>query len=63
MSNATHTIGWMARDFRLQGSDGKTYSLAEVRGLKGTFVVFICNHRPLWATACGAVRTNVWAIS
>jgi hypothetical protein len=37
---------WKARDFRLQGIDGKTYSLAEVRGPKGTLVVFICNHCP-----------------
>ena len=26
--------------------DGKTYSLADVRGPKGTLVVFICNHCP-----------------
>jgi peroxiredoxin len=39
-------IGWKARDFRLHGIDGKTYSLAEVRGPKGTLVVFICNHCP-----------------
>ena len=46
MSNTTRPIGWKARDFRLQGIDSKTYSLAEVRGLKGTLVVFICNHCP-----------------
>jgi peroxiredoxin len=44
--NATHAIGWKARDFALQGIDGKTYSLADVRGPKGTLVVFICNHCP-----------------
>jgi AhpC/TSA family len=26
--------------------DGKTYTLADVRGPKGTLVVFICNHCP-----------------
>jgi hypothetical protein len=26
--------------------DGKTYSLSDVRGPKGTLVVFICNHCP-----------------
>jgi peroxiredoxin len=39
-------IGWKAGDFALQGVDGKIYSLAEVRGPKGTLVVFICNHCP-----------------
>jgi len=39
-------FGWKARDFRLKGVDGKTYSLADVRGPKGTLVVFICNHCP-----------------
>ena len=44
--NATHAIGWKARDFALQGIDGKIYSLADVRGPKGMLVVFICNHCP-----------------
>jgi peroxiredoxin len=44
--NATHAIGWKARDFALQGVDGKIYTLADVRGPKGTLVVFICNHCP-----------------
>jgi peroxiredoxin len=39
-------FGWKARDFALAGVDGKTYSLADVRGPKGTLVVFICNHCP-----------------
>jgi peroxiredoxin len=39
-------FGWKARDFRLKGTDGKSYSLADVRGPKGTLVVFICNHCP-----------------
>jgi len=46
LSNTTHAIGWKARDFNLQAIDGRTYSLAEVRGPKGTLVVFICNHCP-----------------
>ena len=44
--NATHAMGWKARDFALTGTDGKTYSLADVRGPKGTLVAFICNHCP-----------------
>jgi peroxiredoxin len=39
-------FGWKAHGFALQGVDGKTYSLADVRGPKGTLVVFICNHCP-----------------
>jgi peroxiredoxin len=39
-------FGWKARDFALKGVDGKTYSLADVRGSKGILVVFICNHCP-----------------
>jgi peroxiredoxin len=46
IANTTHATGWKARDFALQGIDGKTYSLAQVRGPKGTLVVFICNHCP-----------------
>jgi peroxiredoxin len=42
----TPATGWKARDFCLRGIDGKTYSLAEARGPKGTLVVFICNHCP-----------------
>jgi peroxiredoxin len=39
-------FGWKAHDFALKGVDGKTYSLADVRGPKGMLVVFICNHCP-----------------
>jgi len=44
--NTGHATGWKARDFALQGIDGKIYPLAEVRGPKGTLLVFICNHCP-----------------
>lgn len=39
-------FGWKAPDFKLRGVDGKTYSLADVRGPRGTLVMFICNHCP-----------------
>ena len=42
--STTNAIGWKARDFALKGIDGKTYSLSDVRGPKGTMVVFICKH-------------------
>src|SRR6202521_6326853 len=39
-------FGWKARDFSLPGVDGKTYTFADLRGPKGTLVMFICNHCP-----------------
>ena len=39
--NSICDFGWKARDFALEGIDGKTYSLADVRGPKGVLVVFI----------------------
>lgn len=39
-------LGLSAPDFSLPGIDGKTWSLAELKGERGTVVVFICNHCP-----------------
>ncbi len=39
-------FGWKAVDFSLEGTDAKTYALDDVRGPKGTLVMFICNHCP-----------------
>ncbi|ODA68810.1 thiol-disulfide oxidoreductase [Methyloligella halotolerans] len=39
-------FGWQAPDFSLPATDGKTYSLEDVRGENGTLVMFICNHCP-----------------
>jgi peroxiredoxin len=39
-------FGWMAPDFRLPGIDGRSWSLADIRGPNGTLVMFICNHCP-----------------
>jgi peroxiredoxin len=44
--NTFPAIGWKANDFALVGTDGRTYSLADVRGPQGTLVAFICNHCP-----------------
>ena len=62
MSNPTHAIGWKARDFALQGIDGKTHSLAEVRGAKGTLVVFICNHCPYVKASIGRIVAEANAL-
>jgi peroxiredoxin len=39
-------FGWKAVPFMLPGTDGKTYSLDELKGENGTLVMFICNHCP-----------------
>lgn len=39
-------FGWKAPDFALPSTDGRTVALADVKGARGTLVVFICNHCP-----------------
>ncbi len=39
-------FGWQAIAFELPGIDGKTYGLDEIRGPRGTLIMFICNHCP-----------------
>jgi peroxiredoxin len=55
-------IGWKATDFALGGTDGKTYSLAQVRGPKGTLVVFICNHCPYVKASIGRIVAEANAL-
>jgi len=46
VQNPICEFGWKAQPFSLKATDGKTYSFDDVRGPKGTLVVFICNHCP-----------------
>ena len=39
-------FGWKALDFSLKGTDTKSYTLEDIRGPRGTLVMFICNHCP-----------------
>ena len=55
-------FGWKAKDFRLLGVDGKTYSLADVRGPKGTLVTFICNHCPYVKASIGRIVEEAKAL-
>jgi peroxiredoxin len=42
----TRPFGWQADAFELEGTDGKQHRLADLKGAKGTLVMFICNHCP-----------------
>jgi peroxiredoxin len=55
-------FGWKARDFRLTGVDGTTYSLADVRGPKGTLVLFLCNHCPYVKGTIGRIVEEAKAL-
>jgi peroxiredoxin len=39
-------VGRSAPDFRLLGTDGKWWSLDDIRGPRATLVMFLCNHCP-----------------
>jgi peroxiredoxin len=58
-----NAIGWKAKDFVLSGVDGRTYSLSHVRGLKGTVVVFICNHCPYVKASINRIVAEAKALS
>jgi peroxiredoxin len=60
--DTVHAIGWRAEDFALKGTDGGTYSLADVRGRKGTLVVFICNHCPYVKASIGRIVAEANAL-
>ena len=39
-------FGWTAAGFTLRATDGTTYGLADLKGARGTLIMFICNHCP-----------------
>jgi peroxiredoxin len=45
-SASTCEFGWRAADFLLPATDGRAYALSDIKGAKGTVIVFICNHCP-----------------
>jgi len=44
-------LGLAAPAFSLPATDGRTYTLNDVRGMKGLVVIFMCNHCPYVQTA------------
>ena len=56
-------FGWQAVDFSLPATDGKTYSLADIRGEKGTLVMFICNHCPYVRSVIDAIVADARALA
>lgn len=55
-------FGWKAVDFELEGIDGKTYGLEDVRGPNGTLVMFICNHCPYVKSVISRIVSEVEAL-
>ncbi|MDD9901409.1 MAG: thioredoxin family protein [Alphaproteobacteria bacterium] len=59
----THTpapeCGTPAPHFSLQGTDNKTYTLDDIRGEKGTLVMFICNHCPYVKTIVSRIVADM----
>jgi peroxiredoxin len=56
-------LGIAAPDFRLPATDGKTYSLRDLRGANGTVVVFICNHCPYVKAVIGRMVEDATALA
>jgi peroxiredoxin len=55
-------LGWKAPDFTLKGIDDKSWSLSDIRGPKGTLVMFICNHCPYVKSAVGRLVRDAKAL-
>ena len=55
-------LGWKAHNFALRGVDDKVYTLADVRGPKGTLVAFICNHCPYVKAIAGRLADEAEAL-
>lgn len=52
-------FGAAAPDFSLRGVDERQWALADVRGEKGTLIMFICNHCPFVVASIGRIMRDV----
>lgn len=55
-------FGWTAPDFSLPGTDGRTWTLEDVRGPNGLLVAFICNHCPYVKAVIGRLVRDAEAL-
>ena len=55
-------FGWRARGFSLPGVDGKSHTLEQLRGTKGTLIAFICNHCPYVKSIIGRLVREAEAL-
>ncbi|HTH61176.1 MAG TPA: thioredoxin family protein [Paraburkholderia sp.] len=55
-------LGMSAPPFALRATDGRTYTLADVRGAHGLVVAFICNHCPYVKAVLPAMFDDVVAL-
>ena len=62
MTTPVCDFGWKAVDFRLEGTDGKTYTLADCAGERGTLVMFLCNHCPFVKAVIDRIVGDVGAL-
>jgi peroxiredoxin len=56
-------LGFRAPPFTLHATDGKTYSLADLKGERGTVVMFICNHCPYVQAVIDRVAADARALA
>ena len=56
-------VGWKAVDFRLEGTDGRTCTLADCSGERATLVMFLCNHCPFVKAVIDRIVGDVGALS
>ena len=54
--------GFAAPEFSLPGVDGRVWTLADVRGPKGTLVMFICNHCPYVQAVADRIKRDTDAL-
>jgi len=59
----TRPFGWQAEAFELEGIDGRTHRLADLKGANGTLVMFICNHCPYVKAVIADVVTDAAALA
>src|SRR5690242_21790078 len=58
VSTSPTTFDTAAPGFRLKATDGKTYSVDDIAGPKGTVIVFICNHCPYVKAVIGRLVSD-----